>query len=255
MNPWPRLYDVRHIWWISPVKVPTVLGNDPEDWFLADTGVKQLEESVQSSFASTNHNIPEMFLETNFMGLMKKEVDPIKVSLNKSSNSHLAQGFEILERPLIGTMLTPSCLVWYWMNNFDEHEQSWNSPQLWSLVWWWKEPSSPSLLRRPSFSSQSPDERISTLVRDSRKQNTSKNICIWLVESETTMPTGVKLFPPSALDKPTTFTFFVEKPREKYLWTPASLCQPVWATQPCHCPCNRTTGAMSACRWPGRYKM
>ena len=176
MNPWPRLYDVRHIWWISPVKVPTVLGNDPEDWFLADTGVKQLEESVQSSFASTNHNIPEMFLETNFMGLTKKEVDPIKVSLNKSSNSHLAQGFEILERPLIGTMLTPSCLVWYWMNNSDEHEQWWNSPQLWSLVWWWKEPSSPSLLRRPSFSSQSPDERISTLVRDSREQNTSKHL-------------------------------------------------------------------------------
>ena len=177
-----------------------------------------------------------------------------KVSLNKSFNSHLAQGFEILERPLIGTMLTPSCLVWYWMNNFDEHEQWWNSPQLWSLVWWWKEPSSPSLLRRPSFSSQSPDERISTLVRDSRKK-IHVNICIWLAENETTMPTGVQLFPPSALDKPTTFTFFVEKPREKYLWTPASLCQPVWATQPCHCPCNRTTGATSACRWPGRYKM
>ena len=48
----------------SPVEIPTVLGNDPQDRVLADTGVKQLEERIQPSFSSPNHHIPETFLET-----------------------------------------------------------------------------------------------------------------------------------------------------------------------------------------------
>ena len=48
----------------SPVEIPTVLGNDPQDRVLADTGVKQLKDSIQPSFSSPNHHIPESFLET-----------------------------------------------------------------------------------------------------------------------------------------------------------------------------------------------
>ena len=57
----------------SPVVIPTVLGNDPKDRVRADTGIKQLKESIQPSFSSTNHHIPEPFLETTHQSPRWKE--------------------------------------------------------------------------------------------------------------------------------------------------------------------------------------
>ena len=84
---------------IRPAEKPTVLGNDPKDGVRADTSIQQVKQSIHPGFSSTNHHIPETFL--------KHHKNPFSTT-GQNCQHHLAQGLEILDRPLTGTMLTVS---------------------------------------------------------------------------------------------------------------------------------------------------
>ena len=73
----------------SPVEVPTVLWNDPKDWFRADPSVQQMKQSIQPGFSSANHYVPETFLETTDLDGVNSECMVLNSSESSPEYSHI----------------------------------------------------------------------------------------------------------------------------------------------------------------------